>query len=79
MAVSANSNELNDEYLNASLGMNTLASLKQKVGITISCKSLPNIDRRSKTDPFCVLWDISQSGKRTRVGQTEMIADNLNP
>jgi len=49
------------------------------VGITISCKSLPNMDRRSKTDPFCVLWDISQAGRRMRVGQTELIADNLNP
>jgi len=59
MAVSANSNELNDDVLNAALGMNPLSSLKQKVGITISCQGLPNLDKRSKTDAFCVIWDIS--------------------
>ena len=36
MAVSANSNSLNDDALNAALNMNPLSSLKQKIGLTFS-------------------------------------------
>ena len=38
-------------------------SLKQKVGITIECMNLPNLDSSSKTDAFCVLWQVDRGGR----------------
>ena len=32
------------------------AGLKQKVLLNIKCNKLPNLDKDSKSDPFCVLW-----------------------
>jgi len=46
--------------------------------LTFSCKNLPNLDVGSKTDPFCVVWEL-KGNRKTRVGNTECILDNLNP
>jgi hypothetical protein len=40
--------------------------------------NLPNMDVHSLTDAFVVVWLVS--GQRlVKVGQTEVVADNLNP
>ena len=36
------------------------------------------MDRYSKTDAFCVLYNVSTSMAK-EVGRTEMVADSLNP
>jgi len=36
------------------------------------------MDKRSKTDSFAVLFQ-KNKGKNVKLGQTEMIADSLNP
>jgi len=36
------------------------------------------MDVNSKTDPFCVMYEIKGNIK-TKIGQTECILDNLNP
>lgn len=48
------------------------------MGLTFECSNLPNLDRGSKTDPFVVLWQIN-GRQKSKVGQTELIMDNLNP
>jgi len=77
-AVGANSNQISDAELAGMMDNNPMNALKQKVGLTFRCSDLPNLDRNSKTDAFCVLWDISGRQKR-KIGETEVVADNLNP
>ena len=57
----------------------TTLALKQKTALRFKCNALPNLDRKSKTDAMCVLWQKDSKGKRVKLGTTEMIADNLNP
>jgi hypothetical protein len=78
MAVGVNTNEINDEALDLALGANVM-SLKQKVSLRFKCTDLPNLDVGSKTDAFCILWQIDTRGRKTKLGATEMVADNLNP
>lgn len=54
-------------------------NLKQKVALRFKCTNLANLDHGSKTDAFCVLWQMDKQGRKTKLGQTEMIANNLNP
>ena len=74
--VGNNTQGISDDLLNAALPHDTL---KQKVGITIECTNLPNLDFGSKTDAFCVLWQINPNGQQQKLGQTEVVADSLNP
>lgn len=74
-AVGATSNEITDDQLD---GLNLGSGLSQKLILTFSCKDLPNLDVGSKTDPFCVLWELKRN-QRVKVGMTECILDNLNP
>ena len=53
------SSGISDELLSASLPND---SLKQKVGLTFECLNLPNLDFGSKTDAFCILWEINPNG-----------------
>jgi len=76
-AVGSNSQAVNDETLELCLGQ--VAALKQRLGLTFRCHDLPNLDRNSKTDAFIVLWKINSRGMKEKVGQTEMVADNLDP
>ena len=55
-----------------------VGGLSQKVNISFGCHSLPNMDTFSESDPFCILY--KQTGRVwTKLGQTEVIHDNLNP
>ena len=74
-AVGNNADGITDELLHSSLDG---GGLKQTVSLTFSCADLPNLDSGSKTDPFLVLWQLNGKQKQ-RLGQTEVIADNLNP
>ena len=56
MAVGAGADAITDEALGL---LDQNAGLKQKVGLTFSCSDLPNLDARSKTDAFIVLWSIN--------------------
>ena len=53
-------------------------SLKSKVALRFEGIKLPNLDEHSKTDAFCVLYSLS-GNKKTRLAETEVVADNLNP
>ena len=37
--------------------------LVQRLMLTISCQNLPNLDKKSKTDAFCVLYEIKNGIK----------------
>ena len=52
--------------------------LSQRLMLTISCETLPNLDKKSRTDPFCVIWQMKGSQKAF-IGQTECILDSMNP
>jgi hypothetical protein len=58
---------------------NPFNHLKEEVGITFSCSNLVNLDKDSKSDAMCILWDITNSQSTKKIGKTELIADNLNP
>ena len=52
--------------------------LSNKLSIGFKCENLPNMDTMSYSDPFCVMY--KQQGRMwQRIGQTEIIHDNLNP
>lgn len=54
------------------------AGLKNTVNLSFQCHDLPNMDTMSLSDPFCILY--KQTGRVwTKLGQTEIIHDNLNP
>ena len=81
-AVGSNQTDINDATLAACLGASPAAGLKQKIGLNFKCNNLPNLDVKSKTDAFIVLWDISNVHRgvhKSRVGYTEIVADSLNP
>ena len=53
-----------------------------KVELSISCTNLPKLDKLSKSDPMCVLYQsIEKGGKRCwdKEDQTEVIKDSHNP
>lgn len=77
-AVGANANEIDDNQLNQMLGNSGANSLKQKVSLSFECINLANLDRNSKTDAFCVLWQLDGRQPR-KIGTTELIKDSLNP
>lgn len=52
-AVGTGSDGISDDALAASL---VNSGLKQKVGLSFNCTDLPNLDKRSKTDAFIVIW-----------------------
>ena len=57
-----------------------MCNLKQILLLTFACKKLPNMDVGSLTDPFCVLYHLKGKTKeKVRLGNTELIQDNLNP
>jgi len=48
--------------------------------IRIKCEKLLNLDKRSKSDPFAVIWLLPNGQlKKTKLGSTEVVQDNLNP
>jgi hypothetical protein len=52
--------------------------LKNTVNLSFSGHDLPNMDTLSLSDPFCILY--KKTGRVwTKLGQTEIIHDNLNP
>ena len=52
--------------------------LSQKLSLGFKCEDLPNMDTFSKSDPFCVLYKLT-NGQWNLQGKTEVIHDNLNP
>ena len=72
--------QIDDDALDYALSQSQgAASLRTKVSLRFKCQNLINTDANSKSDPFCVLWQVDQSGRKQKIGMTEMIADNLNP
>ena len=79
LAIGANQEQISLDLIEASIeGLNPMSSLKQRVELTFQASDLPDLDVGSKTDPFVVLWSL-QTGKRVRLGETEVVADTLNP
>ena len=75
VSVGSKSDSISNELLDAALGVQ---ALKQKVSLTFEGINLPNMDVGSKTDAFCVLFFMN-NGRKTKIGETEVIPDNLNP
>ena len=53
-----------------------------KVELSISCNNLPKMDRFSKSDPMCVLYQSNERGGRRywdKEDQTEVIKDSSDP
>ena len=50
-----------------------------KVQLFISCRKLKDVETFSKSDPFVEVFEKSRSGSWDKIGQTEVIWDNLNP
>jgi len=48
------------------------------ISITFEGIKLPNLDTRSQTDGFCVLYQMDGNTKKL-LGKTEVVADSLNP
>ena len=76
MAVSANTGTLDSELLDVELG--AANALKQKINLSFEGINLPNLDSGSKSDCFLVLYAIV-GNRKTKIGETEVIADSLNP
>jgi hypothetical protein len=55
MAVGTNTTEINDDALELALGQSEL-TLKTKVAVRFKCADLPNFDKKSKSDPYCILY-----------------------
>jgi len=77
-AVSSSTNAISDDVLDLALNQNPMNSLKSQVELRFEAENLKNLDCGTKSDPFVVLWSI-QDGRKTRLGETEVMADNLNP
>ena len=54
-AVQANSNTITDDILKATLPGHSLSS---SVSLTFSCSNLINMDSRSKSDPYVVVFEL---------------------
>lgn len=52
--------------------------LVQRIMLSFKAINLPNLDKASKTDAYCVLWEMKGNQKINR-GMTEVILDSLNP
>ena len=64
-------------YTGMSLGEDDLS---YSLELHFSCKSLPNLDVMSKTDPLCVLYERDpRTLQWMERGRTEMVKDALNP
>ena len=53
-----------------------------KIELSISCTNLPRLDRFSKSDPMCVLYQSNERGGRRywdQEDQTEAIKDCSDP
>ena len=53
-----------------------------KVELSVSCTDLPKMDKLSKSDPMCVLYQSNEKqGRRywDKEDQTEVIKDSQNP
>ena len=75
-AIGTSNNSITDEMLKA---MMPTHGLSQSLGINFSCSSLVNMDSRSKSDPFIVLWEMKPNKSKSRIGSTEVVVDSLNP
>jgi hypothetical protein len=77
-AVTTNTNEFDDAALAMQNDLN--AGLKQRLILNFECSKLPNLDKSSKTDSFCVLWYMKGKAMiKVKLGQTETIEDCLDP
>ena len=75
-AIGTSNNSITDDMLKA---MMPTHSLSQSLGMNFSCSNLINMDKRSKSDPFLVLWELKPKNIKARIGSTEVVVDNLNP
>ena len=76
-AIGANVDEINDDVLKDILNQGN-DSLMQRVSLSFSATNLPNLDQKSKTDAYVVLWEL-RGNQKVKLGMTEPIMDSLNP
>ena len=63
-AVSQDVESIDDAALLGALGKS--AGLKQKLILNMKCLNLPNMDKRSNTDAFCILWQMKGKNHATK-------------
>lgn len=61
------SEQIDDGSLDLALGAEAIG-LKQKIGLTFKCSDLQNMDAKSKSDAFCVLWNLRPDGQKQKLG-----------
>jgi hypothetical protein len=72
-ATGANVDTITDAQIHA-MTMDVNAGLKQKIILNFSCKDLPNLDKGSKSDTFCVLYQLKgKQQTKQRLGSTECV------
>ena len=76
-ATGAGTDGLTDADL-ASMAGDLEAGLSQTMILNLEGVKLPNLDKSSKSDAFAVLFELV-NGQKNRLGNTEVILDNLNP
>merc|ERR1711872_851284 len=59
--------------------MGQYTASKMRLCLEIGARNLPNKDLFSKSDPFLLVFSVSQSGAFKFVKRTEVIKNNLNP
>ena len=70
--------DLDDAILAATTNAIGQNHLQQTVRLSFGAKNLPNLDTFTRTDGMVVLY--KQNGRAwIKLGQTEVIMDNLNP
>jgi hypothetical protein len=72
-ATGANVDTITDDQIHA-MTMDAAAGLKQKIILNFSCKDLPNLDKGSKSDTFCVLYQLKgKQQTKQKMGSTECV------
>lgn len=83
--ISSKSADIDEAALQAvkgGIGEAARGALKQNIELSFAMEKLPNLDTFSKTDAFCILYELKRQGTRTIKqfrGRTECIYDNLDP
>ena len=77
MSISANSGSISDLAI-VQIMQDQAEALKQSLLLSFSCKDLPNLDAKSKSDCFVVLF-FMKGEKKIKLGETECIYDSLEP
>ncbi|CAD8151829.1 unnamed protein product [Paramecium octaurelia] len=61
------------------MDQNQLSEAIQKLELFFSCRQLDDLDTMSVSDPYIILFQKTNQNNWSKIGQTELIWNNLNP